>query len=64
MADGQWQKSSYSSGDPSSDCIEVAADSGGGVYVRESEDPSTALTTSPTRLAALLCALRAPVASS
>ncbi|MFB7900320.1 DUF397 domain-containing protein [Streptomyces xiamenensis] len=49
-----WQKSSYSSGDPSSDCLEVARGPANGLHFRESDDPGTVLVTTPARWAALL----------
>ncbi|MCK1816585.1 DUF397 domain-containing protein [Streptomyces sp. XM4011] len=50
----QWQKSSYSSGDPNSNCLEVAHGPAGHLRFRESEDPGTVLLTTPARWAALL----------
>ncbi|WP_432053087.1 DUF397 domain-containing protein [Streptomyces xiamenensis] len=55
-----WQRSSYSSGDPSSDCIEVAHGPSGSRYLRESDDPGTVLVTTPARWAA--CCVRPEVA--
>ncbi|GAA2065106.1 hypothetical protein GCM10009757_51390 [Streptomyces cheonanensis] len=54
MPELEWQKSSYSSGDPSSDCLEVAHGPAGHLRFRESEDPGTVLLTTPARWAALL----------
>ncbi|MFD7133331.1 DUF397 domain-containing protein [Streptomyces sp. NPDC059894] len=47
-----WQKSSYS-GD-SSNCIQVAATATGTTHLRESDDPNVALTTTASRLRALI----------
>ncbi|MDB1090223.1 DUF397 domain-containing protein [Streptomyces sp. ACA25] len=49
-----WQKSSYSTGDPAQDCLEAAADPDGRLHFRESDDPTTTLTTTPQRWNALL----------
>ncbi|MFE1362544.1 DUF397 domain-containing protein [Streptomyces harbinensis] len=49
-----WQKSSYSSGNPDSNCLEVASTPSGHLRFRESEDPGTVLLTTPARWAALL----------
>lgn len=52
-----WQKSSYSS--QASNCIEIAhGDERTTVHLRESDEPTTALTTTPSRFAALLSAAR------
>lgn len=64
MSDLEWQKSSFSSGDPNADCLEVAAAPEDHLHLRESDDPATVLTTTPTRLAALLRTINARVASS
>ncbi|MFB4196997.1 DUF397 domain-containing protein [Streptomyces carpaticus] len=50
----RWQKSSYSSGNPDSDCLEVAHGPADRVRFRESEDPGTVLLATPARWAALL----------
>ncbi|MFB7900319.1 DUF397 domain-containing protein [Streptomyces xiamenensis] len=54
MSDLLWQKSSYSSGDPNTSCLETACSPEGRLYFRESDDPSVVLITNSTRLAALL----------
>jgi hypothetical protein len=55
MSEPRWQKSSFSTGDPNQDCVEIArAPQGGEVWLRESEEPGTVLVTTPGRLAALL----------
>ncbi|MFI9464734.1 DUF397 domain-containing protein [Streptomyces xiamenensis] len=50
----KWQKSTYSSGNPNSDCLEAARSPEGHLYLRESDDPDTVLVTTPARWAALL----------
>jgi hypothetical protein len=58
MSDLDWQKSSYSSGNPDSDCLELARAPEGRLYLRESEQPTIVLATTQARLAALLGHLR------
>jgi hypothetical protein len=59
MSDFIWQKSSFSTGDPNQNCLEVALGlEGHGVRLRESDDPATVLSSTPARLAALLRRLR------
>ncbi|WP_323183908.1 MULTISPECIES: DUF397 domain-containing protein [unclassified Streptomyces] len=53
-----WQKSSSSSGDPSSDCIELAWGPSGSILCRESDTPDTVLTTAPIAWAALIRSTR------
>ncbi|MGW7295819.1 DUF397 domain-containing protein [Streptomyces xiamenensis] len=50
----EWQKSTYSSGNPNSDCLEAARGPEGRLYLRESDDPDTVLVTTPARWSALL----------
>jgi hypothetical protein len=57
-----WQKSSFSGGGDGNECLELAA-APIGPALRESDDPATVLATTPTRLAALLSALKTPSAS-
>jgi uncharacterized protein DUF397 len=59
MSELKWQKSSFSTGDPNQNCLEVARSAEGLVHFRESDAPSIVLTTAPSRLAALLTHLRA-----
>ncbi|MDB1090221.1 DUF397 domain-containing protein [Streptomyces sp. ACA25] len=54
MTNFAWQKSSYSSGNPDSNCLEAATDPEGRLHFRESDDPNTTLTTTPQRWNALL----------
>ncbi|MBK3577467.1 DUF397 domain-containing protein [Streptomyces sp. MBT65] len=52
-----WQKSSFSGGGDGNNCIELAA-APTTLHLRESETPTTARTTTPTALAALLHGIR------
>ncbi len=52
-----WQKSSFSGGGDSSDCVEVAAVDGE-LLLRESDEPSHVLLTTPAGLAAFLRHMR------
>ncbi|MCE7083367.1 DUF397 domain-containing protein [Streptomyces sp. ST2-7A] len=66
----RWQKSTFSSGDPQSECVEVASPStprgkagtvvrpSHRIHLRESAAPGVVLTTTPARLGALLTAIR------
>ncbi|MFF4487607.1 DUF397 domain-containing protein [Streptomyces sp. NPDC001544] len=49
-----WQKSSFSGGGDSSDCLEVAATAEAGLLVRESDEPGTVIETDRPQLAALI----------
>ncbi|GGK97332.1 DUF397 domain-containing protein [Streptomyces flaveus] len=53
MAQDAWQKSSFSGGGDSDDCVELAARQGL-LLLRESDEPGTVLTTTATGLAALI----------
>lgn len=55
-----WQKSSFSSTDSGDDCVELAATPSAptSIHLRESDHPTTHLTTSPAPLRALLTALK------
>ncbi|MCP9208709.1 DUF397 domain-containing protein [Streptomyces cucumeris] len=59
MPEMTWRKSSYSTQGDGSSCVELASIPGGGVALRESDDPDTVLTTTPARLRALLDAVKA-----
>ncbi|TLS46930.1 DUF397 domain-containing protein [Streptomyces montanus] len=48
-----WQKSSFSSGGDSSNCVEIAA-SQEALWLRESDEPGTVIETSATQLAAFI----------
>jgi hypothetical protein len=52
-----WQKSSFSGGAEGNACLELAT-APTGPAIRESDDPTTVLPTTPARLAALLAAVR------
>ncbi|MER7849121.1 DUF397 domain-containing protein [Kitasatospora sp. NPDC096077] len=51
-----WQKSSFSG--TKTNCLEIASD-GARVYLRESDDPTTIVTTTRAKLNALLTAAKA-----
>ncbi len=55
-----WQKSSFSGGGDTDDCVELALPSTAStsIHLRESDTPTTALTTSPAPLHALLTTLK------
>ncbi|MFJ9374993.1 DUF397 domain-containing protein [Streptomyces sp. NPDC101455] len=52
-----WHKSSYSGGGEDEDCLEIAATLTT-LHLRESDEPATLLTPTPTTLNALLTALK------
>lgn len=52
-----WQKSSFSSGDPNTNCVEIAAGSSR-LHVRESEDPAIVLHPDRAALHALVAHLK------
>ncbi|OAH09628.1 DUF397 domain-containing protein [Streptomyces jeddahensis] len=52
-----WQKSSFSDGGDAPNCIELAATQGA-LWLRESDEPGTVVTTTATGLAALIRHLR------
>jgi hypothetical protein len=52
-----WQKSSYSGGGDGNDCLELAS-TPTTLHLRESEDPTTDLTTTSTTLANFLEGIR------
>ncbi len=49
-----WQKSSFSSTDGNTNCLELAAAPTGALRLRESTDPHTVISASTTALRALL----------
>ncbi|MEU0341271.1 DUF397 domain-containing protein [Streptomyces bobili] len=53
-----WQKSSHSGPDDGNDCLELAS-TPTTLHLRESDTPTTVLTTTPTPLTHLLDAIRA-----
>lgn len=55
-----WQKSTFSGGAEGNACLELAASPApAALHLRESEEPGTALTTTPAALAHLLAGIRA-----
>ncbi|USQ89795.1 DUF397 domain-containing protein [Streptomyces phaeoluteigriseus] len=58
-----WQKSTFSGGGEGDTCIELAA-SPTHIHLRESDTPTTTLTTSPVALAHLLKGIRVGAALS
>jgi hypothetical protein len=57
MSEPEWQKSSFSAGG-AENCMEFAAHTHTGtVHLRESDDPTIVLTTTPQRLSSLLNAI-------
>ncbi|MEV0275312.1 DUF397 domain-containing protein [Streptomyces sp. NPDC050610] len=59
MPEHQWQKSSFSGGATSGECVEVTADIDGRIRLRESEAPGTALATSRPAWSAFLRTVKA-----
>jgi hypothetical protein len=53
-----WRKSSFSGSGQDNNCVEVAASADGGIYLRESDDPTLILTTTPARLSAFIRAIK------
>lgn len=54
-----WQKSSFSTGGSSDDCVELAAPATSScIHLREGDDPAVVLTTGPTQLRGLLNAVK------
>ena len=49
-----WRKSSFSSGQASAECVEVAAEPQGLILLRESDDPAVVIATDPARWAAFV----------
>lgn len=52
-----WQKSSFSGGDPDTNCLEIAA-TPTTLHLRESDTPATILSPTPTALNALFTAVK------
>ncbi|WP_262706270.1 MULTISPECIES: DUF397 domain-containing protein [Streptomyces] len=57
MATREWQKSSYSS--TGNACLYVSAPDNATIRLRESDEPDTILTTTPTTLSALIRSAKA-----
>jgi hypothetical protein len=58
MSQLRWQKSSFSEGH-TENCVEVATGTAGTTHVRESDDPSTVITTTPHAFGALVRRIKA-----
>ncbi|MFF0412112.1 DUF397 domain-containing protein [Kitasatospora sp. NPDC004745] len=59
MSEIRWQKSSYSEGEGSNNCLEVASGTGGLRHLRESDDPGIVITTDAAKLRALVLGVKA-----
>jgi hypothetical protein len=59
MTELDWQKSSFSSGDGNTTCVELAADPTGTLHLRESDEPTAILTASRPAIRALLSRIKA-----
>ncbi|MGW2046680.1 DUF397 domain-containing protein [Streptomyces sp. NPDC001858] len=57
-APGNWQKSSFSGGGEGNDCLELAS-TPTTLHIRESEDPTTVLTSTASPFSGLLAGIRA-----
>ncbi|MFJ2200623.1 DUF397 domain-containing protein [Streptomyces violaceusniger] len=53
-----WRKSSFSSGQVSAECVEVATPSPGLILIRESDDPAAVITTDLVPWAAFVRGLK------
>jgi hypothetical protein len=53
-----WHKSSFSGGGEGNACVELAASTDGRIHLRESDDPTLILTTTPARLNAFIRAVK------
>ncbi|EFL26709.1 conserved hypothetical protein [Streptomyces himastatinicus ATCC 53653] len=54
MSDLKWRKSGFSGGGGSGECVEVAAEPRGLIFLRESDDPAVVIATDPARWAAFV----------
>ncbi|MGP4002637.1 DUF397 domain-containing protein [Streptomyces sp. 8N706] len=54
-----WQKSSFSSGDGNTNCVELATGPTGALHLRESDEPTAILTTPLPAVRALLGHIKA-----
>ncbi|UGY93049.1 DUF397 domain-containing protein [Streptomyces gobiensis] len=54
-----WQKSSFSSGDPNTSCVEVATDRTAALHLRESDCPDEILTATHPAIRSLLACIKA-----
>ncbi|MFF1907868.1 DUF397 domain-containing protein [Kitasatospora sp. NPDC058218] len=54
-----WQKSSYSEGEGSNNCLELASGAGDLRHLRESDDPDVVVTTDAAKLRAFILGVKA-----
>ncbi|WP_196217877.1 DUF397 domain-containing protein [Streptomyces blattellae] len=59
-----WQKSTFSDGGDGNTCVELATSSPTATHLRESDTPTTHLTTAPDALAHLLAGIRTGAVTS
>jgi hypothetical protein len=59
MAQPKWQKSSFSSGDGNSECLEVSRGEDGLVRIRESDEPDVVAVTTPAKWNAFIKGIKA-----
>ncbi|MFD8162950.1 DUF397 domain-containing protein [Streptomyces malaysiensis] len=59
MSPIQWRKSSYSTENEESNCVELAQIPDAAILLRESDEPGTVIATTPAALRALTRAVRA-----
>ncbi|MEV0279054.1 DUF397 domain-containing protein [Streptomyces sp. NPDC050610] len=64
MSQLSWQKSSFSSSDGNTTCIEVSADGSGVLRLRESDNPHTVIAPSKPAMRALLSWAKEPAATA
>ncbi|OEV06042.1 DUF397 domain-containing protein [Streptomyces oceani] len=53
-----WQKSTYSSGDGNTNCLELATAPAGSLHLRESDEPATILNLSRQTLSTFLSGIK------
>ncbi|MFE2723766.1 DUF397 domain-containing protein [Kitasatospora sp. NPDC059327] len=54
-----WQKSSFSGGDASNNCLELASGTGDLRHLRESDDPAVVVATDAAKLRAFILGVKA-----
>jgi len=59
-----WQKSTFSDGGDGNTCVEIAASSPAALHLRESDTPTTELTTSTAPLAHLIHGVKSSLSLS
>ncbi|MEU1419415.1 DUF397 domain-containing protein [Kitasatospora sp. NPDC005751] len=59
MSEVLWQKSSFSGGDASNNCLELASGTGDLRHLRESDDPDVVVTTDVAKLRAFILGVKA-----